>query len=313
MIRTRKLRRPRILVVGAGNVGLRCIALLRARYRVFALSRDSDPKRLAELRRAGAVPVRGDLDSRASLRRIGALAPAVLDLAPPPSRGTRDPRSQALIAALARSRRRGLIVPERRRPTVVYASTTGVYGDCGGACVDETRPVRPANPRAVRRVSAERAWRAAGASASLSVRIVRIPGIYAADRLPVERLRKGTPALAAEDDVFTSHIHADDLAAIMIRALQAGRSQRLYLAADDTRLRMADYFDRVADRKGLPRPVRITREEAERVLDANLLSFMRESRQIDNVRLKRELGYRLRYPDVEAFLDSEDEGEGGPV
>jgi nucleoside-diphosphate-sugar epimerase len=311
MIRTRKLRRPRILVVGAGNVGLRCIALLRARYRVFALSRDSDPKRLAELRRAGAVPVRGDLDSRASLRRIGALAPAVLDLAPPPSQGTRDPRSQALIAALARSRRRGLIVPERRRPTVVYASTTGVYGDCGGACVDETRPVRPANPRAVRRVSAERAWRAAGASASLSVRIVRIPGIYAADRLPVERLRKGTPALAAEDDVFTSHIHADDLAAIMIRALQAGRSQRLYLAADDTRLRMADYFDRVADRKGLPRPVRITREEAERVLDANLLSFMRESRQIDNVRLKRELGYRLRYPDVEAFLDSED--EGGPV
>jgi nucleoside-diphosphate-sugar epimerase len=311
MIRTRKLRRPRILVVGAGNVGLRCIALLRARYRVFALSRDSDPKRLAELRRAGAVPVRGDLDSRASLRRIGALAPAVLDLAPPPSQGTRDPRSQALIAALARSRRRGLIVPERRRPTVVYASTTGVYGDCGGACVDETRPVRPANPRAVRRVSAERAWRAAGASASLSVRIVRIPGIYAADRLPVERLRKGTPALAAEDDVFTSHIHADDLAAIMIRALQAGRSQRLYLAADDTRLRMADYFDRVADRKGLPRPVRITREEAERVLDANLLSFMRESRQIDNVRLKRELGYRLRYPDVEAFLDSE--GEGGPV
>ncbi len=303
MIRTRKLRRPRILVAGAGHVGLRCIALLRTRYRVFALTRDTDPARLDELRRAGAVPVRGDLDARTSLRRLGALAPAVLDLAPPPSGGHEDPRSRALIAALTRPPGRGPIVPERARPTVVYASTTGVYGDCGGAVVDETRPVRPANPRAVRRVAAERAWRAAGARRSLSVRIVRIPGIYAGDRLPVERLRKGTPALAAGDDVFTSHIHADDLAAIMIRALLTGRPQRLYHAADETRLRMADYFDLVADRKGLPRPARIAREEAERTLEPNLLSFMRESRQIDNRRLKTELGYRLRYPTVVDFLD----------
>jgi nucleoside-diphosphate-sugar epimerase len=157
----------------------------------------------------------------------------------------------------------------------------------------------------VRRVAAERAWRAAGARASLSVRIVRIPGIYAGDRLPVERLRKGTPALAAGDDVFTSHIHADDLAAIMIRALTAGRPQRLYLAADETRLKMADYFDLVADRKGLPRPARIGRAEAERSLDPNLLSFMRESRQIDNRRLKAELGYRLRYPSVVDFLEQD--------
>lgn len=305
MIRTRKLRRPRVLIVGAGDVGLRCVRALGERYRVFALTRDTTPERLAALRQAGALPVRGDLDASSSLRRASALASTVLYLAPPPAAGQNDPRTQALIAALSRKRGRGLIVPERRRPTVVYASTTGVYGDCGGARVDETRPVRPANARAVRRVAAERAWRAAGARQSLDVRIVRIPGIYAGDRLPVERLKKGTPALAAHDDVFTSHIHADDLAAIMIRAARAGRSQRLYLAADDTRLKMADYFDLVADRKGLPRPPRIARADAERRLEPTLLSFMRESRQIENRRLKTELGYRLVYPSVEHFLDSE--------
>ena len=305
MIRTRKLRRPRILVVGAGHVGTRCITQLRDRYRVYALTRDTDPARLAVLREAGAVPLLGDLDNRASLVRLGGLAHAVLDLAPPPAKGAGDPRSQALIAALSRVRGRGVIVPERRRPTVVYASTTGVFGDCGGAVIDETRPVAPANARALRRVAAERAWRAAGARAVVDARIVRIPGIYAGDRLPVERLRKGTAALVADDDVFTNHIHADDLAAVMIRAMRAGRAQRIYLAADDTRLRMADYFDLVADRKGLPRAPRISRAEAERTLDPNLLSFMRESRQIDNRRLTTELGYVLRYPTVQAFLDSE--------
>ncbi|RKP56720.1 NAD-dependent epimerase/dehydratase family protein [Pararobbsia silviterrae] len=305
MIRTRKLRRPRVLVVGAGHVGLRCVTLLRDRYRVFALTRDDDPARLAALREAGAVPVAGDLDRRRSLHRAARLANTILDLAPPPASGARDPRSEALIAALARARGRAPIVPERRPPTVVYASTTGVYGDCGGARVDETRPVRPANPRAVRRVAAERAWRAAGARRAVDLRIVRIPGIYSAQRLPVERLRKGTPALAEADDVFTSHIHADDLAAIVIRAARAGRPQRVYLAADDTRLRMADYFDLVADRTGLPRPPRIARSVAEAVLEPVLLSFMRESRRIDNGRLKHELGYRLRFPTVEDFFDSE--------
>ncbi|CAM2148972.1 NAD-dependent epimerase/dehydratase family protein [Pararobbsia alpina] len=305
MIRTRKLRRPRVLIVGAGHVGLRCVKLLSERYRVYALTRDTAPERVAALREAGAMPVPGDLDRRRSLLRAAALAPMVLDLAPPPATGAVDPRSQALIAALSRRRGRGVIVPERRRATVVYASTTGVYGDCVGANVDETRLVRPTNARAVRRVAAERAWRAAGARASVDVRVVRIPGIYAGDRLPVERLRKGTPALAADDDVFTSHIHADDLAAIMIRAARAGRPQRVYLAADDTRLKMADYFDLVADRKGLPRPPRIARAEAEHKLEPALLSFMRESRQLDNRRLKTELGYRLRFPTVHDFLDSE--------
>lgn len=204
------------------------------------------------------------------------------------------------------------IVPERihraaranpaARPTLVYASTTGVYGDCGGARIDETHPARPANARAKRRVAAERQLRRATARGALKAIIARIPGIYAANRLPLARLERRTPALVEHDDVYTCHIHADDLAAILLRLATHGRPARVIHASDDSELKMGEYFDRVADAFGLARAPRIGREQAERELDPTLLSFMRESRRLANARLKRELRVRLRYPDVDAFL-----------
>ncbi|SAK39371.1 NAD-dependent epimerase/dehydratase [Caballeronia temeraria] len=196
------------------------------------------------------------------------------------------------------------IRPESFRPgpRFVYASTTGVYGDCGGAWIDETRPARPGNERARRRVSAERQLRAAGAQSGWRVSIVRIPGIYAANRLPIARIENGMPALVEPEDVYTNHIHADDLAAILVRAVSRGRPQRVINASDDTDLRMADYFDRVADAYSLPRVPRISRDEARTRLSPITLSFMRESRRLSNTRLKRELGYVLRHPTVDAFL-----------
>lgn len=192
----------------------------------------------------------------------------------------------------------------RRRPPIrlVYASTTGVYGDCGGALIDETRPVRPENARAKRRVSAETRLRRAAVRGGWRVSIVRIPGIYAANRLPLARIERGAPALVAEEDVFTNHIHADDLAAILVRAILRAKPQRAIHASDDTDLLMGDYFDRVADAKGMARVPRVTREEAETRLEPITLSFMRESRRLKNTRLKRELGYELRYPTIDDFL-----------
>ncbi|CAG9264991.1 NAD-dependent epimerase/dehydratase family protein [Paraburkholderia unamae] len=342
MIATRNLRRARILIVGCGDVGLRCLAFLATRpdhARVFALARR--PERDAVLRAAGAVPLRGDLDARASLRRLAGLADTVLHLAPPQKSGDDDLRTRGLIAALAARRRaaarpalagmavparrparhgmfghaaspgRSAIVPERTwrspgarhtRLTLVYASTTGVYGDCGGARIDETRTPQPANARAIRRVSAERQLRRATARGALRATVARIPGIYAANRLPLARLEKRTPALVERDDVYTSHIHADDLAAILLRMATHGRPARTIHASDDSELKMGEYFDRVADAFGLARAPRVSREAAERELDPVLLSFMRESRRLSNARLKRELRVRLRYADVDAFL-----------
>src|SRR5204862_4393894 len=156
-----------------------------------------------ELRALGAVPVVADLDDPASLARLARLAHYIVHLAPPRSDGAHDQRTRNLTA----------ILPDRA--VLVYVSTTGVYGDCGGACFDETRPVHPQNARAVRRVDGEQALRQWARRSGSRLAILRVPGIYAAGRLPLERLHKGTPALIDDEDVFTNHVHADDLARII--------------------------------------------------------------------------------------------------
>ena len=281
---------PRLLILGCGDVGMRLLPLLRTRFRVFAVT--SQPARCAQLRAAGAVPIVANLDEPASLRRLAGLAATVVHLAPPLSSGLLDRRTRNLAA----------ILPEHGR--LVYVSTSGVYGDCGGAVVAETRPVAPANARAKRRVDAEQVLRGWGARRGASVAILRVPGIYAQDRLPLKRLREGTPALAAGDDVYTNHIHADDLARIIERAIWRGRPGRVYHASDDSELKMAEYFDAVADAFGLPRPPRLPREQLRQAVTPMLLSFMSESRRLDNTRLRRELGVRLRYRRVADALQA---------
>ncbi|AEG94265.1 SDR family oxidoreductase [Ramlibacter tataouinensis] len=292
--RPARFRRERVLIVGCGDVGQRLARVLAPHTRLLALT--STPQRVGTLRARGITPLVGDLDRPATLGRLAGLATRVVHLAPPPGEGGpawwRDPRTLALLRVL---RRRS---PPR---SLVYGSTSGVYGDCGGAWVAETRPPAPATPRAQRRAHAEAAVRHYGRATGVRAAILRIPGIYAPDRAggtPRERLLRGTPVLQAEDDVYTNHIHADDLARAVAAALWRGQSQRVYNASDDTELRMGDYFDLAADLYGLPRPPRVARGTAHDELPLMLLSFMSESRRLLNGRLKRELGLRLRYPTV---------------
>jgi nucleoside-diphosphate-sugar epimerase len=195
-----------------------------------------------------------------------------------------------LVRALAK----GGSIPQR----LVYMSTSGVYGDCAGALVMETRPTMPNSERAARRAHAERVLRAWGAHSGTHVTVLRVPGIYASGRLPIARLKSGTPALAAEQDAYTNHIHADDLARIVLAALVRGKGGRAYNASDDSMMKMGDYFDLVADRFGLPHPPRVSWQRAQEIVPETLLSFMRESRRLSNARLKKELRVRLRYPSV---------------
>jgi nucleoside-diphosphate-sugar epimerase len=289
MINTlKKIGQPRLLIVGCGDVGMRLLPLLVGRYRVLVVT--SQPQRCAELRAAGAVPLLADLDQPASLARLARLAPVVVHLAPPQSSGIHDRRTRNLAA----------ILPERTR--FVYISTTGVYGDCAGARFDETRPVRPTNARAQRRVDAEQVLRAWARRAGGRLAILRVPGIYAHDRLPLERLQKGTPALIEAEDVYTNHIHADDLAQIIALAMYRARPLRVYHAVDDSEMKMGDYFDAVAQALNLPRPPRLPREALQQQVSPMMLSFMSESRRLRNQRLLQELGVRLRYPTVAALL-----------
>lgn len=277
----------RLLIIGCGDVGLRVLRQLAGRWRVFALT--SSPERAAALRTAGAVPLLGNLDDPATLARLAGLADRVLHLAPPAPQGDTDTRTRALLGALA-----------RKPPAVlVYASTTGVYGDCGGALIDETRALNPGTDRARRRVDAEAQLRAFGRRHDTRIGLLRIPGIYARDREgghPRERLARGLPVLRREEDVFTNHIHADDLARACVLALLRGLPQRAVNVCDDSQLLMGDYVDLAADLAGLPRPERISRDAAAARLSPMQLSFWRESRRIGNQRLRRELRLRLRYP-----------------
>jgi|LNFM01.1.fsa_nt_gb nucleoside-diphosphate-sugar epimerase len=278
----------RLLIIGCGDVGLRAALLLGKRYRIHALTHSLE--RVAGLRRHGLMPMYGDLDLPDTLDGLPGLAHDVIHLAPPPSRGRIDTRTAHLIAALAR---RGSL-PQH----FVYISTSGVYGDCGGAMIDETSPLRPQTDRAHRRADAERRLRDWGARSGVRVSILRVPGIYAADRLPVARIERGTPALLPQDDSYVNHVHADDLAGMIVAALHRGQANRSYNASDDAPQKMGDYFDLVADRFRLPRPPRVTRAEARSVIPENLYSFMNESRRLANARIKQELRVRLRYPTV---------------
>jgi len=277
----------RLLIIGCGDIALRAIPLLARRYWIYALVHN--PARRELLRKLGVTPVIGDLDDRTSLARIAGLAEVVLHFAPPPGSGLRDMRTVHLLAALSQGS-----MPQQ----LVYLSTSGVYGDCAGAWVSEARPLHPQTERAQRRVDAEQRIRSWAARNKVKACILRVPGIYAADRLPLERIRQGVPAIVADEDGYSNHIHADDLARIVAAALRHAQPNRLYHACDDRPIKPGDFLDLVADAHSLPLVPRISRAVAQQELSPVLWTFLNESRRLHNRRLKRELRVHLRYSEV---------------
>jgi len=283
--------KPRILIIGCGDIGLRVAKQLIRHYKVFALT--SQASRFAELRAVGATPLLGDLDEPNSLWRLSAIAETVIHLAPPQNRGRLDQRTRNLTRILSQR-------PNQVR-RLIYVSTTGVYGNHSGAHVRETTPVQPESERAWRRVDAERVLRLWAPSHGVSLTILRVPGIYAMDRLPLERIEAKTPALVPEEDAYSNHIHSEDLARLVCAAVYHGKPQRVINACDGGETKMGDYFDQVADAFALARPPRLPAQELQSLVSPMLWSFMRESRRVMNPRLS-ELKTVLRYPSVAAFL-----------
>jgi nucleoside-diphosphate-sugar epimerase len=293
MVISKVMVKLRVLLIGCGDVALRAARLLSPNFRLYGLTRRRDQH--AALRAAGITPIAGDLDQSRTLARLHLSPYAVLHCAPPPASGDDDTRTRNLIAALASARS----LPRR----LVYISTSGVYGDCAGARVDETRAPAPATSRARRRVAAEARLRRWGRARAVQLSILRAPGIYSEDRLPLQRLREGTPALNPDDDVYTNHVHAEDLARACVAAITRGLPQRAYNISDDAELKMGEYFDLVADAFLLPRPPRIAGRAAAGVVPPMLLSFMRESRRLLNARAKHDLRWRLHYPTPATMLE----------
>ncbi len=282
-----------LLMVGCGDIALRAAPLLQKHYRILGLCRSLDS--FNRLRSHGIIPIYGNLDCPKSLGKLAGIAQLVVHLAPPPNQGLHDRRTVHLLSALSkRTQAHVAILPQR----LIYISTSGVYGNCNGAFIDESHPVRPENDRAIRRVDAEKQIRHWARRNHVLVSILRVPGIYAADRLPLKRLREGHPTLLDHEDNYTNHIHADDLTRIICTALHHAKPSRIYHTSDDSQLKMGEYFDLVADHFDLPHPPRISRDQARERISPSMFSFMKESRRLKNLRMKKELRVNLLYPTV---------------
>lgn len=273
------------LIVGCGYTGQRIAKVLAARNEsVTALVRSAHSA--TELTQSGLNALAVDLD-RPPLPALPLAGSRVFYLAPPPAQGTVDPRMTAFLESCARDGQPGRIL---------YFSTTGVYGDCSGAWVDEDRPPAPNADRARRRWDAEQQLRGWRDRTGGELVIFRVAGIYGPDRLPLRRLREGLPLVEEAEAPFTNRIHVDDLVMAAIAAMDRAPDNALYNLSDGHPSTMNDYFNRIADLTNLPRPPTVTMAEAADALSAGMLSYMQESRRLTNRRLLDELGISLRYP-----------------
>lgn len=283
-----------VFIIGCGYVGQRVARLENAQGRtVLCLARTDRAAEELATRGYGVFP--GDLDHPETLA-LPALQPSILYyFAPPPNHGGGDPRLTALLDQL---------VPGQTPDRLVYISTSGVYGDCGGAWVDETRPANPQSDRALRRWSAEQSVQGWCAARGTRAVLLRVPGIYGPGRLPIERLRQGLPVVRSDESPFSNRIHVEDLAAVCVAAAHAPDAGGIYNVSDGHPTTMTDYFLRVAALLGLPKPAAISMAEARERLSAGMLSFLSESRRLDNRKMLRELHVQLRYADLDRGLEA---------
>ncbi|HEX9206022.1 MAG TPA: SDR family oxidoreductase [Candidatus Deferrimicrobiaceae bacterium] len=290
-----------VFIAGCGDVGVRVAKLWAVRgAATAALARSGGSA--ARLARLGIEPVRGDLDDPGSLRGFPTRGALLYYLAPPPESGESDPRVRAFLAAIS---------PGEEPAKAVYASTTAVYGDNGGAWVTEETPAAPATARGKRRLDAEGSFLAWGRERGVPVVILRVSGIYGPGRLPVEAVRRGAPVVREGEAPWTNRIHADDLAAVCVAAMERGKDGAVYNVADGSPGTITQYYNAVADLIGLPRPPEVGMEEARRSMSPGMLSYLSESRRLDVRRMREELGVTPRYPNLAAGLHSCIGGEGG--
>jgi nucleoside-diphosphate-sugar epimerase len=277
-----------VLIVGCGDIGRRVGRRLLAAGRPVAglVATEESAAKLAE---AGIRPLLVDLNDPDELREVSTAGALVFYFAPPPGGGITDPKVRAFCAAASGER-----APKR----LVYISTSGVYGDCGGALVTEETPANPQTARAKRRYDAEQTLLNWGAEQGVAVVILRVTGIYGPGRLPIFRLRDGHPLLRLEESSPTNRIHADDLAQVCVAAAEKGEPGEIFNVSDGHPSTMTEYFLAIAELVGLPRPRLISMEEARQVMTPLMLSYLTESRRMDNTRMLTRLGVVLRYPSL---------------
>ncbi|MDH5325398.1 MAG: SDR family oxidoreductase [Gammaproteobacteria bacterium] len=278
-----------VFIIGFGDIGCRVARLCRQQgYDVGAISRQ--PGKCSQ----EVTAVTADLDDPDSLRDLPLQEKVLFYFAPPPVSGCSDSRMTNLVAALNRQ-------PDQQPKKVVLISTTAVYGDCGGQWIDETAIVQPQTARGQRRLDAEQQMLRWTQQYAIPLVILRVGGIYGPKRLPLDRLRQGLPILLESQSPYTNRIHEDDLAAICLAAAQQNVSG-YFNVSDGHPGTMSRYFKDIARAMDLAPPPEVNMDTAREVMSAGMLSYLQESRRLNNTKLLQELDIELRYPNFEQGL-----------
>jgi len=291
-----------IFIAGCGYTGIRTARVwCDAGHPVYGLLRS--PGKQTDLEHIGITPILADLDSSVELTSLP-IKDAILYYFIPPPKTDRDTRIRRFLDSLRRDS-----LPQR----IIYISTTGVYGDTGGGWVNEDTPPHPQTARAKLRLDAEKYLRQWAEEYAVEYLILRVAGIYGPGRLPVENIKQKAPILLPEEAPFSNRIHADDLAHICLQAATAGKPNTVYNVSDGNPGTVTDYYYTLADLLRMERPPALSMAEAEQVMSPIRLSFLRESRRIDNSKLLRELEIELLHPNLESGVRASLEEMGLPT
>ena len=283
----------KIWIIGCGDIGKRVARLYKNKtLNGIVSSKESAAECQQQSISSNIVPNVIDLDSEYTLTAHQFNDAELYYFVPPPASGAKDTRLKRFL---------GKLTDQLPRRTVMI-STTGVYGDSGGAWIDENTPINPRADRAVRRVSAEQILQQWTSKTNVEFMILRVPGIYAEDRLPLARLEKGLPIVNSDEAGYTNRIHADDLARACKAAMDCKTFNHIINVTDGNPSTMTDYFNRVADFAKLPRPPQISLQEAEQTLSEGMVSYLKESRRIRNDKMLEILDIELIYPSLENAL-----------
>lgn len=175
-----------------------------------------------------------------------------------------------------------------------YLSTIGVYGDHGGAWIDESAACRPTNQRSKLRLATDEAWLAFGQRTGKAVQIFRLGGIYGPGRNGIVNLRQGTARRLVKPGQVFNRIHVDDIAGVLMASLDKPRNGAIYNVVDDEPAPPQDVVAFAAQTIGVAPPPEVPFDPAK--LSAMAASFYGENKRVSNALVKRELGYEFRYP-----------------
>ena len=212
----------------------------------------------------------------------------IIYMAPPNKDKDGDPRLENFLNNIKKSN------IER----IVYISTSGVYGDCGGLSVTEDAELRPLTDRAKKRVIAEKMIMKYSAVCNTNYVILRVPGIYGLGRLPLNKVREREPLINKDECKITNLINVEDLARIVWRVIKDKIKNEIINVSDGTPITSTEYYLKIYDELEIEYPPFIKMKEAGKYYSEERMSFMSESRILDVTKMNRLFGDCIKYSNI---------------